>query len=155
MTAASLARIGPPSLRRLVGVSLLYIAWSLVGAAIAIMEGLPAGFGGLESRLSVSQEFVYGMGTALSPPLYWLAVQLGLTALLVRTDTWGKLGAGGLAAVGAIFLVGALGEPITLVVFAPATFEPVKAIVQAGMIAIPAVLAVLGWQELRRRQAIR
>jgi hypothetical protein len=143
------------TLRRLVGVSLLYIAWSLVGAAIAIAEGLPAGFGGAESRLSVSQDFVYGMGTALSPPLYWLATQLGLTALLVRTDTWGKFGAGGLAVAGAATLVGALGEPITLVVFAPATFEPVKAVVQAGMIVIPAILAVFGWRELRRRRAIR
>lgn len=144
-----------PTSRRLVVVSLLYIAWSLVGATIAIAQGLHAGFGGAESRQSVTEDFVSGNGTALSPPLYWLAGQLGLTALLLRSDSWGKLAAGGLAIAGVATLVGAVGEPITLVVFAPATFEPLKAVIQAGMIAIPAVLAVLGWQDLSRRRAIR
>ena len=131
--------------------AILYIAWSLMAATVAIARDLPAEFAGFTSQLSVTEEFVYGMGTALSPPLYWLAVLAILVALLGRADVWGKVAAGGLALSGLVTAIGAAGEPITLRALAPATFDPMLVAIQAGMILIPVAMAVLGWRELRRR----
>lgn len=152
MSAASLVRSGRPLVGRLAFASLLYVAWSIVAGIIAIARGLPAEFGGSESQNSVTQEFVYGMGTALSPPLYWLVVLLVSVALLPRADVWGTVGAAVLTASGVLTFVGALGEPITWRVLAPATFDPLLALIQAGMIVIPVAVAIFGWQEFRRRR---
>lgn len=136
---------------RLGRASILYVAWSLIAATVAIAQDLPAEFAGFASQLSVAEEFVYGMGTALSPPLYWLAVLVVLVALLGRADVWGKVAAAGLALSGVLTAIGAVGEPITTRVWSPATFDPPLAAIQAGMILIPIAMAVLGWRELRRR----
>ena len=45
---------------------------------------------------------------------------------------------------GVLECIGASGEPITLVVFRPATFDPLLAVIQAGMIVLPAAMALFG-----------
>jgi hypothetical protein len=140
------------NLSRLVATSFLYIVISLVGTGIAILEDRPAQFGGSSTGLPVVQDFLYGQGTAMSPPLYWLVAQIALTLLAPRRDRWGTVGVAGLAAFGLLSGIGALGEPILLEIFNPATFDLLKAVVQTGMIVVPFVMMVLGVLEWSRRR---
>ena len=57
----------------------------------------------------------------------------------------------GLGVVGLLECIGALGEPITFVVLNPRTFQPGLAVIQLGMMATPAVMAVLAFRAWRRR----
>src|SRR5512138_578829 len=104
----------PASLKRLIACSILYVGLSLVAIAIAIADSRPAGFVGLSTGLPVMQDFLYGMGTAMSPPLYYLLAQVVLTIFAARRDRWGGVGVVGLVIFGLCSVIGALGEPILL-----------------------------------------
>jgi hypothetical protein len=142
--------------KRLGIASSAYLAWASLAAAVAIVQDRPAEFGGTSSGLSVWKDFAFGMGTALSPPLWWMIVQAIFTALVARKASGPKsvtVGIGVLTLSGLAEFIGAAGEPITLQAFKPATFNPLLAVVQAGMIALPAVLAIAGvraWRSRRR-----
>jgi hypothetical protein len=71
----------PIKLKRLVLSSILYLIWASIGAVVAIVSNLPAQFGGSTSGLTVVQDFIYGMGTSLGPPLWWMVPQALLTWL--------------------------------------------------------------------------
>jgi hypothetical protein len=142
-------------LKRLVQSSILYLIWASIGAAVAIVLTLPARFGGSTSGLPVVQDFIYGTGTSLSPPLLgWMVPQALLTWLawnqMNRRSTWGVIG---LTLFGAATFIGALGEPITYELLNPSTFNPLLVVIQTGMIIIPLVMMVFGIQEWRRRRS--
>ena len=130
------------TLRRLIACSVVYIVWSLIATAIAIAENRPAGFAGLSTGLPAMQDFLYGMGTAMSPPLYYLLAQVVLTILTPRRDRWGGVGVGGLALFGLFSVIGALGEPILLEIFNPGAFNIFKALIYTGMILVPSATLV-------------
>jgi predicted permease len=67
-----------------------------------------------------------------------------------RRSTWGVIA---LAVFGAATFIGALGEPITYELLNPATFNPLLAVIQAGLIIIPFVMMVFAIQEWRRRRS--
>jgi hypothetical protein len=140
-------------LKRLVQSSILYLIWASIATVVAIVLNLPARFGGSTSGLPVVQDFIYGMGTALSPPLCWMVLHAFLTWLawnqMNRRSTWGVLG---LTLFGATEFIGALGEPITYELLNPVTFS-LLAVIQAGMIIIPLVMMVFAIQEWRRRRS--
>jgi NAD(P)-dependent dehydrogenase (short-subunit alcohol dehydrogenase family) len=145
----------PIKLKRLVQSSILYLIWASIGAVEAIVLNLPAQFGGSTSGLPVVQDFIYGTGTALSPPLLWWMVPQALLTWLAwnqtnRSSTWGVIG---LTFFGALEFIGALGEPITYEVLNPVTFNLLLAVIQAGMTIIPFVMMVFGIQEWRRRRS--
>jgi len=142
----------PPTLKRLITSVSLYMAIALVAGVIAIVENLPAQFGGSHTGLTATQDFLYGMGTALSPPFYALIIQFGLLMLVPRKDRWGTFGVVGLTVIGLMTCFGALGEPINRRIFNPATFDPVKALIMVGMILIPLVIVVFGLMEWARRR---
>jgi hypothetical protein len=141
-------------LKRLVQFSILDLIWTSIATVVAIIFNLPAQFGGSTSGLPVVQDFLYGMGTALSPPLVWMVAQALLTWLawnqMNRRSTWGVIG---LTLFGATGFIGALGEPITYELLKPATFNPLLAVIQAGMIIIPLALMAFAIQEWRRRRS--
>jgi tetrahydromethanopterin S-methyltransferase subunit E len=56
-------------------------------------------------------------------------------------------------ALGFAEFIGALGEPITYELLDPVTFNPLLAVIQAGMIIIPLVMMVFAIQEWRRRRS--
>jgi hypothetical protein len=119
-----------------------------MAAAVAIAANRPAGFAGLSTGLPVVRDFLYGMGTAMSPPLYYLVVQLILTLFAFRRDRWGRRGVLGLALFGLFSVIGALGEPILLEIFDPATFDLLKALIYGGMILLPLgtlIFSILEW----------
>ena len=139
-------------LKRLVQSSILYLIWATIAGVVAIVLNRPAEFGGSTSGLPVVQDFIFGMGTALSPPILWMVAQAFLTWLawnqMKRRSTWGVIG---LTLFGVAEFGGALGEPITYELLNPDTFNPLVAVVQAGMIIIPLVMMVFAIQEWRRR----
>jgi uncharacterized membrane protein len=141
-------------LRRLVQSSILYLIWASIAAVVAIVLNLPAQFGGSTTGLPVVQDFIYGMGTALSPSLWWMVPQALLTWLAWnqtnRRSTWGVIG---LTLFGFAEFIGALGEPITYELLDPVTFNLLLAVIQAGMIIIPLVMTVFAIQEWRRRRS--
>jgi hypothetical protein len=145
----------PIKLKRLVQSSILYLIWASIGGVAAILLDRPAQPGGSTSGLPVVQDFLYGMGTAMSPPLLWWLVPQALLTWLAwnqrnRRSTWGVIG---LALFGAATFGGALGEPITYELLNPVTFNPFLAVIQAGMIIIPLVMTVFAIQEWRRRRS--
>jgi uncharacterized membrane protein YeaQ/YmgE (transglycosylase-associated protein family) len=145
----------PIKLKRLVLSSILYLIWASSGAVVAMVLNRPAQFGGSTSDLPVVQDFIYGTGTALSPPLLWWMVPQALLTWLAwnqmnRKSTWGVIG---LTLFGVAEFIGALGEPITYELLDPVTFNPLLAVIQAGMIIIPFVMMVFAIQEWRRRRS--
>lgn len=142
----------PSTLKRLIASVSLYMAIALIAGVIAIVENLPAEFAGSSTGLTATQDFLYGMGTALSPPFYTLIIQLGLLLLIPRRDRWGTVGVVGLTVLGLMTFTGALSEPINLRIFNPATFDPLKALIMAGMILLPVAIMVLGLMEWARRR---
>jgi len=133
------------TMRRLPRTSYIYLAWATVAGIIAIARDLPAGFAGQASGLPVRGDFVFGMGTALSPPVWWMVIQLLLTRWAARSDRRRRAGVLGLIVFGLLECIGALGEPITYEVFSPSTLDPGLALIQSGMIALPAAMAWFGF----------
>jgi hypothetical protein len=131
---------------------ILYMLIALIAGLVAIAQALPAQFAGSSTGLTATQDFLYGMGTALSPPLYRLPSQITLLWLARRRDLGGKVGVGGLTVIGLMTCFGALGEPINRRIFNPATFDPLKAVLMASMILIPVVIMIFGLMEWRRRE---
>jgi hypothetical protein len=78
------------TLRWLTTSVILYMMIALIAGGIAIAENLPAEFAGFRTGLTATQDFVYGMGTALSPPFYLLPIQVTLLLLTPRRDKWGN-----------------------------------------------------------------
>lgn len=147
----------PRTLKRLVSSSVLYIVLALIATGFAVIENRTTEFGGSTSGLSALQSFLYGQGTAMSPPLYWLVAQVGLTAMALRRNRWGSVGVIGLAVFGLFFLIGAIGEPILLESFNPATFDMLNAVILAGLVIVPFIMmvfAILEWSR-RRTQSLR
>jgi hypothetical protein len=141
-------------LKRLVQASILSLIWASIATVVAIVLNLPAQFGGSTSGLPVVQDFIYGMGTALSAPLVWMVAQALLTWLAWnqrnRRSTWGVIG---LALFGATTFIGTLGEPITYELLNPVTFNPLLAVIPTGMIIIDSLMMVFAIQEWRRRRS--
>ena len=145
----------PIKLKRLVQCSIVYLGCASIGGAAAIVWNRPAQFGGSTSGLPVVQDFIYGSGTAMSPPLLWWMVPQALLTWLAwnqmnRRSTWGVIG---LTLFGAATVIGALGEPVTYELLNPVTFNPLLAVIQAGLIIIPFVMMVFAIQEWRRRRS--
>lgn len=142
----------PTTLKRLITSSILYMVIALIGAVVAIFENRPANAGGISTGLPVLQDFLYGNGTAMSPPLYMLVAQAIFTVLAPRRDRWGTFGVGGLTIAGLLFGVGMLVEPILSEIFNPSSLEFFKALIVIALIIVPLVMLVFGIREWRRRR---
>jgi len=144
----------PVTLKRLITCSILYMVFAVIGAVVAIIENRPAAAGGFSTGLPVVQDFLYGNGTAMSPPLYMLIAQTVFTILALRRDRWGVIGVGGLTIAGLLFCIGAMVEPILFEIFNPAAFNLFKVVLEAGLIIVPFVMMIFGFREwIRRRRA--
>ena len=121
----------PSTLKRLITSSVLYMVVASIGTIIAIVENRPAEFAGFSTGLPVAQDFLYGNGTAMSPPLYMLIA---------------------LAILGLFTVIGALGEPMLLEILNPVTFDLTKAVIEAGLIIVPLAMMVFGILEWSRRR---
>jgi hypothetical protein len=107
---------------------------------------------GSGSGKPVLQDFLYGGGTAMSPGLPWLIAQALLTVLVFRKSWWGMFGVVGLIIFGLLSGVFSLTEPIVREIYGPGVFDPLKAVIEAGIIILPFVMMVFGISEWRRRR---
>lgn len=130
--------------------TVIYLMWASLAAVVAIARNLPAGFAGAHTGLSAAHDFLVGMGTALSPPLWWMAAQAACVAVAARRTSAHRGLTAALIFFGVSEFVGALGEPITMRVFRPQTFDPLLATVQSGMILLPLAVIVAGIGALRK-----
>ena len=145
----------PPTLRRLIACSVLYVIWASLAAVVAIAENRAGEFAGFSTGLPALQNFLYGMGTGMSPSLLHLIVQVAFTVLAPRRDRWGGGGVVGLAIFGLFTVIGAIFEPINLELLNPVTFNLLRAVIQSGMIIIPFAMMVFGILEWSRRRRER
>jgi hypothetical protein len=140
--------------RRLAVATACYLCWASGAAVVAIVRNMPAAFGGLSTGLSVTNDFLIGFGTALSPPLWWMLVQAFFAARAARNAEAMRPTIGALTAFGALECIGALGEPVTQQALAPATFDPLLAVTQLGMVLLPLAIVIFGvraWRLARNR----
>ena len=144
--------ITPSTLKGLIACSFLYVVWASIAAVVAITENRAGEFAGFSTGLPALQNFLYGMGTGMSPPLLHLIVQVAFTVLTPRRDRWGGVGVVGLAIFGLLTVIGAIFEPINLKLLNPVTFNLFRAVIQSGMIIIPFAMMVFGILEWSRRR---
>lgn len=93
-------------------ISALLLGFWLIATVVSIDHGWAAEFGDVGDAKDVSGEWV-SRGTLFSPPLAAMVAQAVLTALaLVQRRIWQLVAGGGLALLGALYVVGGLGEPL-------------------------------------------
>jgi predicted permease len=136
---------------RLVAATACYLVWACGAALLAVRRDLPAEFSGFSTGLSATNDFLIGMGTALSPPLWWMLAQAFFALRAWRSEPPSRAVIGALTGFGAVEFIGALGEPVTLQAFSPSTFDPLLAVTQLGMILLPLAAAFFGVRALRER----
>ena len=127
-----------PTTRRLVLIAALIFVVSTVGLALAIIFQWPTQFDGSGNPNVTAGEVVTG-GTVTSLPLFpWIA--LAVFALLVRSRRWwGSLAMLVLCFLGALFVLGGLGEA-----FARSTlYVPRAVLVTAGVVCVLLGLSLL------------
>jgi hypothetical protein len=96
-----------------------------------------------------SADFFRGGGTALSSGLPMMAAQAVFTVLSTRGGRARKVGAAGLAALGAGATVGVLGEPITYRILYPKKFDSAKAPIVLAAKVLSVLMAIFGTIRLR------
>jgi len=131
-------------LKWLVLASLTNLVGNSLGTMLALQHNLVGDFGGWLNGQDVLRDFLTFKGTALSAPLPFMLIQLGLTILALRPGRSGRIGVGGLLFVGAIYTIGQLGEPIVLRVWSPGGFDPAQAVVLFVNVASSIAMLVMG-----------
>ena len=127
-----------PTTQRLFSVAVLICAVSVLGLIPAVIFRRPTQFDGSGNPNVTAGEIVTG-GTVTSLPLFpWIA--LAVFALLVRSRRWwGSLAMLVLCFLGALFVLGGLGEA-----FAPSTHYVTRAVlVTAGVVCVLLGLSLL------------
>jgi peptidoglycan/LPS O-acetylase OafA/YrhL len=127
-----------PTTQRLFSVAVLIFTVSVVGLILAIIFQWPTQFDGSGNPNATAGEAVTG-GTVTSLPLFpWIA--LAVFALLTRSRRWwGSLAVLVLCFLGALFVLGGLGEG-----FAPSTpYVPRVMLVAAGVVYVLLGLSLL------------
>ena len=127
-----------PTTQRLFSVAVLIFTVSVVGLILAIIFQWPTQFDGSGNPNATAGEAVTG-GTVTSLPLFpWIA--LVVFALLARSRRWwGTLAVLVLCFLGALFVLGGLGEA-----FAPSTpYVPRAVLVTAGVVSVLLGLSLL------------
>ena len=122
------------------------------GTMLALQHNLTGDFGGWLNGQDVLRDFLTTTGTALSAPLPFLLIQLGLTILALRPGRSGRIGVGGLTFVGAFYTIAQLGEPIVLRLWRPGGFDPAQAVVLFVNVASSIAMLVMGiraWRTMR------
>jgi hypothetical protein len=140
------------SLKWLVLASLTNLVGNSLGTMLALQHSLAGDFGGWLNGQDVLRDFLTFKGTALSAPLPFLLIQLGLTILALRPGRSGRIGVGGLTFVGAFYTIAQLGELIVFRVWSPGGFDPAQAVVLFMNVASAIAMLVLGirtWRTMR------
>lgn len=94
--------------------SFLTIANSIFGAVISLRRGQGVGWLGIDTGLTTHQDFVYGLGTSIAPPLWFLVLFCVATWVFATKGGRARLvGLWLLTLIGLTIIIGTLGEPLT------------------------------------------
>ncbi len=109
--------------------SIFYLVSASIGTLVAFQQNLTANFGGILQSKDILSDFLIINGTALSPPLPFLIIQLLFTILITRKGKSVTIGVIGLVVMGAIYTPAQVGEPILLKQFTPGNFDLTKTLI--------------------------
>ncbi|MDP8970836.1 MAG: hypothetical protein M3N52_10165 [Actinomycetota bacterium] len=124
--------------------TVLYLLNALMGTALAIRDDLPGRPAGVRTGLAPSRDFVFGLGTALSPPLVLCLWQAVCAVLSGSSGRAGEVTRRMLPWNGAGFTLGMLAEPILLQTLRRPTGHPVRAATIAANVALPLLITRRG-----------
>ena len=126
--------------------SLAYTANAIDGARVAMRDSLPEAPFGLRSARSVSRDFYFGFGTALSPGLPFLVAQAGVTATLAGPTPTARKSMDLLTIFGGAYAIGQLAEPLARHTLAhPRASDSRRLWVVAGNILLPAAMGIVAY----------
>jgi hypothetical protein len=143
------------SLKCLVAASLVNLISNSLGTWVAFQHHLTAAFGGFLNGQDILRDFLAFNGTALSAPFPFLLIQLVVTGLVLRPARALNFGVIGLIALGLIYTLGQLGEPIVLRMISPGGFDPIQACILTVNVASSLAMLVLGIQVWRMARTSR
>lgn len=126
----------------------LTVLTSILGAGIAIDREYPAGAFGLSTGLTARNDFLYGLGTGISPPLWWLVLFVAASWAPIWGGRARRLGVWWLTLSGVTILVGQLGEPITYDALSASGLGGAESAVVIGNLILGVALSVLGARAL-------
>ena len=130
--------------------SLAYTANAIDGARLAIRDNLYEEPFGIRSGISVSRDFYFGGGTALSPGLPFLVAQAAITGTLAGPAPTARKSVDLLAIFGAAYTIGQLGEPLALhTLVHPRSSGARRLRVVVGNIVLPAAMAIVAYKACR------
>ncbi|HEY6826584.1 MAG TPA: hypothetical protein VI259_06995 [Gemmatimonadaceae bacterium] len=133
--------------RAVAALSLAYTANAIDGARIAIRDNLHEAPFGISSATSVSRDFYFGFGTALSPGLPFLVAQAGVTATLAGPVPTARKSMDLLTIFGAGYTIGQLAEPLARHTIAhPRSTGTRQFRVVVGNIVLPAAMAIVAYR---------
>lgn len=124
--------------------TVLYLLNAVVGTALAIRDDLPGRPAGVRTGLGPSRDVLFGLGTALSPPLVLCLWQSVCAVLAGSSGQAGEVARRMLPWNGAGFALGMLVEPILLQTVRRPTDHPVRAATVAANVALPLLITRRG-----------
>ena len=127
--------------------SILYLVSASIGTFVAFQQNLTANFGGLLQSKDILSDFLIINGTALSPPLPFLIIQLVFTMLALKKGKSVMVGVIGLVVMGAIYTPAQLGEPILLKQFTPSNINYTQMIILAANLIFSIFMLIFGITE--------
>lgn len=139
-----------PGRRTLRQLAVIYLVNAALGATVAMRRDLRGAPAGIRTGLDVRKDLVFGLGTALSPPLALWAYHAALIVLSGKPGRAGDRAAAALTANGVVFLIGMLAEPIVCDVVRRPGRQPVETSIVAGNIVVPLLTIAAGLRSLQR-----
>jgi len=126
-----------PFYRRFVYLSWLYVTFSILTTLVSVNFNIKAQVMDWQSNLPVLKDFLYGIGTALSPPLIMLVLLIVLVDLTFKHNLVAKFSLVVIVIVSLLNSVAAIFQPIQT--------QPIPAVVFLSlhlvMIILPLVIA--------------
>ena len=128
----------------------LYLGVAVAGTAVALERGYRGRPLGITTDLDLLWDWVVGLSTALSAPL-WVLLAFVATLVVARRRPASRGASAAVIAMGAAFIAGMLVEPITYRVLSPGGFDLIPTAFVAINLALPLLIVIFALQELPAR----
>lgn len=127
----------------------LTLANSIAGAIVSLQRGEGVGWLGIDTGLSTRQDFIYGLGTSIAPPLWFMVLFVAaMWAAATRGGGVRPLGIWALMLAGLAIVIGTLGEPLTYEALSVSGVGTAEFFVVSINFALGLALAILGVKAL-------
>ena len=140
----------PPSLSRFVISALFYPVFAIMAALISMAEQMEPQFLGIKTGLDLIENFLFGVGTALSPPLSLLVWFVPLVWFGRSRSNSGTSAIFFTMLLSGLCFLNSLLSPINRQIIDAGEFDLV-AMIQMLMMLIPLAVIYFGFTEIKRR----